>query len=86
MFSSNFFTTSTNNSFYCVPVYYYMALFKYFKVCKDHCVPPLPDLIGLLSEVIDHGVIEAANEEVMALLKDGKGVNTKHSPYLKIIY
>ena len=50
---------------------------------KDSCVPPLPNPNGSLSKVVDREVIEAANEEVMALLKADKGVKTKRSPYLK---
>jgi len=32
---------------------------------KDWFLPLLPDLNGSLSKIVDHGAIEAANEEVM---------------------
>ena len=56
-----------------------LGLFKYFKVLKD---PPLPDPNGSLSNVVDRGAIEAANEEVISVLDKGKGeVKAKRSPY-----
>jgi len=43
-----------------------MALFKYFKAQKDQFVPPLPEHLNI---IVDRGAIEAANEEVTAVLK-----------------
>jgi len=46
-----------------------MALFKYFKVQKDWVVPRYLLSLNIVSKLVDRGAIEAANEEVMAMLK-----------------
>jgi len=61
-----------------------MASLKHFKVKKDQFVPSLPDPIGSVSKNVDRGAIEAANEEATAVLKTGKGLNTK-GYYINII-
>ena len=56
------------------------------KVQKDSLVSPLPDPNGSLNKVVNSAAIEAANEEVTAMLNAGKvsRLVKKHSPYLKV--